>query len=41
MGGRVGIVSASEVTVVGCDDGVLLSLLDVFPEGLEGKNAIK
>lgn len=30
MGGRVGIVAANEVTVVGGDDGVLVSLLHVL-----------
>lgn len=30
MGGRVGVVTAGEVPVVGGDDGVLLSFLDVL-----------
>jgi len=31
VGGRVGVVTASEITVVGGDDGVLGALLDVGP----------
>ena len=37
MGGRIGVVPAREVPVVGGDDGVLFSHLYVLPVGDSGK----